>query len=112
MIVVIENISPIKSNIPLCFKNACGTVTKVLKIINPATSYLSPFYCNTKDIDEMCIELINPLSSVDSYGNHVVINTKNKTLVGFEVSWHVRKANDAERKIYYNKNMHIGVDLV
>ena len=115
MLVTVEYGIPInKRIIPKCLRNAPGTTVRVLKVVKPS-SYFKHECCATPSfIDKYgiatelrCPATYQSVGKVESLAQQLF---KEHKVVAFEISWHLRKATEVERKFYYSQ-IH-GADLV
>jgi hypothetical protein len=105
MLVTVEYGIPIKEHtVPSCFRNAPGTTVRILKVVKP-TAYFRTSIIGGDMVDKyhVATELLKPATD-QSKGevkyNHLFKNCK---VVAFEISWHLRKATEVERKFYYSQ---------
>lgn len=107
MLVTVEYGIPIKEHtVPSCFCNAPGTTVRILKVVKPTTYFrTSIIWGGMVDKYHVATELLKPATDqskgeVEVKYNHLFKNCK---VVAFEISWHLRKATEVERKFYYSQ---------
>jgi hypothetical protein len=108
MLVTVEYGIPIKERIiPNCLRNAPGTTVRVLKVVKPSSYFIHERCTTPNDIDKygVATELRHPATnqSIDKVEALTQRVFKEHKVVAFEISWHLRKATEVERKFYYSQ---------